>query len=134
MEQRQEVTGCLENCISEIQSCLITNKLQLNSNKTEFLVLASSYFIKHSSDFQLHTYNHWISSSDPAKNLGVLFAQHLNMENYLAGICKAAYFHIRNNRSLKSILTHNAPISVVHAFITSRLDYRNSLLVGVIVR
>jgi len=53
MEQRQEVTERLENFNSDIQSWMVTNKLQLNSNKTEFLVLASSYFSKHSGDFQL---------------------------------------------------------------------------------
>jgi len=41
-----------------------------------------------------------------------------------------SYFQIRNIRSLKSILTHDALIYVVHAFIKSRLDYCNSLLLG----
>ncbi|KAK2148097.1 hypothetical protein LSH36_516g01009 [Paralvinella palmiformis] len=77
--------------------------------------------IKHSSDFQLQIDNNWISPSDSAKNLGILFDQHLNMETHVAGICKASYFHIH---------THDALISVVHAFITSRLDYYNSLLLG----
>ncbi|KAK2161945.1 hypothetical protein LSH36_107g05089 [Paralvinella palmiformis] len=53
MEQGQEVTGRPENCMSDIQSWMITNKLQLNSNKTELLVLGSSCFNKHSNDFQL---------------------------------------------------------------------------------
>jgi len=57
MEQRQEVTERLENYISDIQSWMATNKLQLNSNTTELLVLASSYFSKHSNDFQLQIYN-----------------------------------------------------------------------------
>ena len=39
-------------------------------------------------------------------------------------------FRKRNIRSLKSIPTHDALISVVRAFITSRLDYCNSLLLG----
>ncbi|KAK2152980.1 hypothetical protein LSH36_312g02000, partial [Paralvinella palmiformis] len=110
-----------------------TNKPQLNSKKTELLVLASSYFSE-SSDFQLQIDNNWISPSDSAKYLGILFDQHLNMETHVAGICKASYFHIRNIRSLKSILTHDALISVVHAFITSRLDYCNSLLLGLLQR
>ena len=67
MEQRQEVTERLENYISDIQSWMATNKLQLNSNKTELLVLASFYFSKHSSDFQLQIDNNWISPNGSAK-------------------------------------------------------------------
>jgi len=48
----------------------------------------------------------------------------------VAGVCKAFYFHIRNISSSKSILTHDALIYVVHPFITSQLDYCNSLLLG----
>jgi len=107
---------------------MVTNKLQLNSNKTELLVLGSSSLSKHSSDFQLQIDNNGISPSDSAKDFGVLFDQHLNMETHVTVICKASYFHIRNIRSLKSIFTHDALISVVHAFITSRLDSSNSLL------
>jgi hypothetical protein len=67
---------------------MVTNKLQLISNKTELLVLASSYFSKHSSDFQLQIDNNWISPSGSDKNIGILFDQHLNMETHVAGISK----------------------------------------------
>ena len=112
--------------LSVIQSWMITNKLELNRNKTELLVLASSHFSKHSSDFQLQIDNNQISPTAPAKYLGVLYNQHLNMETRVAGIFKESYFHKRNIRHLKSILTRDALIFVVHAFITSRLDYCNS--------
>ena len=110
MEQRQEVTEGLENCVSDIQSWMVTNILQLNSNRND--LLASSYFSKHSSDFQLQIDNNWISPSDSAKNLGILFDKHLNMETHVAGIYKVSYFHIRNIRSLKSILTHDAKYDI----------------------
>ena len=130
MDQRRECILRLEKCISDIQSWMVMNKLQLNGSKTELVVLTSAYFTKHSSDFHLKIDKDLISPSDSAKNLGVHLDQHLNMETHVASICKASYFHIRNIRSLKPILTHDALISVVHAFITSRLDYCNSLLIG----
>jgi len=92
MEQRQEVTDDLENYISDVQSWMITNKLQVNSNKTELLVIASSYFSKHSNNFQLQIDNNCISPNDSAKNLDVLFDQHLNMETQVAGVCNRPIF------------------------------------------
>jgi len=50
---------------------------------------------------------------------------------HVSGIYKVSYFHIRNIMSLKSILTHDALISVVYVFITSRLDHCNSSFFGI---
>ena len=86
MEQRQEVSVRLEKCISDIQSWMVTNKLQLNGSKTELVVLASSYFSKRSRDFHLKIDNDLISPSDSAKNLSVLLDQHLNMETHVANM------------------------------------------------
>ena len=69
-------------------------------------------------DTHTHTHTH----------IYVLLNQYLNMGTHVSGICKAFYFHVRDIRSLKSILTFEALISVVYAFIASRLDYCNSLL------
>jgi len=110
---------------------MVTNKLQLNSGKTELFMLTLSYFIKHSSNFQLQIDNNFITPSDSTKTLGVLLDQHLNIETNLPGISKASYFHLRNIRSLNHILNHDSRTSVVHAFITSRLHYCNSLLLCV---
>ena len=45
-------------------------------------------------------------------------------------VCKVSYFHLQNIRYLKPILSPDALLKVTHAFISSRLDYCNSLLYG----
>ena len=46
-------------------------------------------------------------------------------------MCKIGYFHIRNIASIRNNLNkHDAKI-VTHAFVTSTLDYGNSLLYGI---
>ena len=44
--------------------------------------------------------------------------------------CKSSYFHLRNLSSIRKYLTTNAAHTIVHAFISSRLDYCNALLYG----
>jgi len=43
----------------------------------------------------------------------------------------AVYYHLKNIHYLKAFLTQEALVIVVHAFVTSRLDYCNSLLYGI---
>ena len=106
MEQRQDVTVQLENCIDDIQFWMVTNKLKLNDSKTELVVLSSSHFSKHSSDFQLKIDMNLISPSASAKTLRVLLNQHQNMKVHVANISKVSYFHLRNSRCFRQILTN----------------------------
>ena len=40
----------------------------------------------------------------------------------------SCYFHLRNISSIRDSLTDEATIQLVHAFVSSRIDYSNSLL------
>ena len=62
------------------------------------------------------------------KNLGVIFDQCINM---CESVYRAAYYHFKNIRCLKhSWHKKHLIVFVVHAFVTSRIDYYNSLLYG----
>ena len=53
------------------------------------------------------------------------------MKAQVKKMCQTAYFHIRNINSIRRLLSHEAAATLVHAFITSRLDDGNSLLYGI---
>ena len=55
----------------------------------------------------------------------------MSMEAQVKKMCQTAYFHIRNINSIRRLLSHEAAATLVHAFITSRLDDGNSLLYGI---
>ena len=60
-----------------------------------------------------------------------MFDSHANMVTQINTICKNTHFHLRNISSVRSCLTESATAQLVHALVTSRLDYCNSLLYGV---
>ena len=62
--------------------------------------------------------------------LGVLFDEQLNMADHVTAVCKSGFFQLRQLRLIRSCLTMDLAKTLVHAFISSRLDYCNSLLVG----
>ncbi len=58
-----------------------------------------------------------VSSSEQARNLGIIFDKEMNSKAQINNISKAGYYHVRN--------------LAAHAFVISTLDYGNSLLYGV---
>ena len=65
-----------------------------------------------------------------AKNLGVVFDQHLTMNDFISKTCQSCYMHLRDISSIRDSLTTAAAAQLVHSLVTSRLDYCNALLVG----
>ena len=54
----------------------------------------------------------------------------LNMEKHIRKLCQTSIAQLRNIADVRKYLTQNAAEKLIHAFITSRLDYCNSLLYG----
>ena len=65
-----------------------------------------------------------------ARNLGVIFDRHLNLESHINNVCRSAYFHLRNIGSVRNMLSDDACSQLIHALDIVRIDYCNSLLYG----
>ncbi len=69
-----------------------------------------------------------VNSSSSVRNLGVLFNSNLSFDSHVSSICKTAFFHLKNIS--KPMLSMSNAETLIHAFMTSRLDYCNALLGG----
>ena len=49
---------------------------------------------------------------------------------YVTVVCKSSFFHLRNIFKIRKFLSYDTYKILIHAFITSRIDYCNSLLYG----
>ena len=52
----------------------------------------------------------------------------MNLEPQITQVCRVAYIHLSNVRKIRNMLTDEAASHLIHAFITSRIDYYNSIL------
>ena len=71
-----------------------------------------------------------VNSSTKVLNIGAVLDEHLSMVPQVSQIYKSSFFHLRNIARIRNCLTPQAIKLVIHAFITSKLDYCNSLLYG----
>ena len=64
--------------------------------------------------------------------MGSWFDSNLNMLSHVNSICSSSFYYIYNRRRnpIRKYLRHQTAISLIPAFITSKLDYCNSLLYG----
>lgn len=71
-----------------------------------------------------------VYSSNTAQNIGVIFHETFRFEKQIAALCKKSFFHIQKIARIRRFLSHEGVKTLVNAFVTSRLDNRNSLLYG----
>ena len=112
----------IESCLEDIATWMSLNKLKLNSEKTELLVIWSQNLS--ASQFPTFTAidGSVIQPSQFVRNVGVIFDNKLNMERPVAAICKSAFFQIRNISQIRKFLSVSCTKALVHAFITCKLD------------
>ena len=51
-----------------------------------------------------------------------------NMSEHITSVCQSCYFHLRNIGKIRPYLDSDTAAQIIHSFVTSKLDYCNSLL------
>ena len=100
------------------------NILRLNDNKTNIIYLASPHCVKFLKTPAMQMGASSITPNGSVKNIGVIFYQCIKIYEHITSVCRAAYYHLKN-------IHLQALVTVVHAFVTARIDYCNSLLYGI---
>ena len=117
----------MTHIIDNVRRWMRQSKLKLNDDKTEFLILSKN----RATALDLNPLiigDCEINPSEQARNIGAIFDSHMSMCKHVAAVCKSAYFHLRCIRSIRHLLDENTTMTLVHAFVTSRLDNGNALL------
>uniref|UniRef100_A0A8C2IIF8 Reverse transcriptase domain-containing protein n=1 Tax=Cyprinus carpio TaxID=7962 RepID=A0A8C2IIF8_CYPCA len=124
-------SSTLTACLEEIRVWMKHNFLQLNSSKTEAILVGTPRQTQSSSITGITITDHVISLSTTVTNLDVRFDPQLSFEAHIKNLCKTSFYHLRNIAKLRPMLTLADAEKLVHAFVSSRLDYCNALIIGI---
>ena len=119
----------MESVINDTGKWLITNFLSKNDNKTEM----SLHFSMHRPPPlfpHLRVGGDFIIPSEVVRNLGVLFDSSMSMDKQISSVVKSSFASLHDMYKARCCLTTEPSKTMVHSFISSRLDYCNSLLFG----
>lgn len=120
----------IETCILEINSWMSKNMLKMNNDKTELVVINARH--RPSPPITaIQVCNELIEPSTTARNIGVIFDSAMTMEAQVNSMCKSAFFHLRNLAKIRKYLSKTSIEILIHAFITSRIDFCNAVLYGI---
>ena len=119
----------LELCLKDLYAWLTTNKLKLNSSKTELLQITP--LNNPPVDLSLTVNGNIIKCSDKVKDLGVLLDSKLTMVDNIQSVTTKAYCALANKGKIRRNLTMPTAETLVNACVTSVMDYANSTSLGV---
>ena len=123
--------AAMEACLRDIRQWMIRDKLMINDEKTEFMLIGTRAQL---ANVHLSTLTVGEAEIEPTdgniRNIGVLFDNTLSMSPNVNMICKSGYYYLRNIKRIRKYLSKDSAEKLIHAFVTSRLDNYNSLLYG----
>jgi hypothetical protein len=126
-------TDRITKCLTHIKHWMDTHFLKMKSSKTELLILSTPQAhrtLNLSSNIKLQIEGSEVEPSPHACNLGVNMDQTMSMETQVNSICKKAHYQLHNIKSIRKYLDENATRAIVQALVMSRVDYCNSLYLG----
>ena len=97
----------MQDCISDIRKWMRADRLKLNDDKTEFIIIGTRQQLTKVSVESLCVGAETISPSDEVKNLGCWFDTQLKMDLHINKSCRAALFHLFNIRRIRKFLSHD---------------------------
>ena len=71
-----------------------------------------------------------VEAKSVVRNLGSWFDRNLDMSSHISKLCASAFYHLHNISRIRRFLSTDTTKALVHAFVTTRVDYCNSLLYG----
>ena len=87
----------LKNCLNDIQIFMFTNKLKLNPDKTQFILIGSKnnrkQLLPH---FPINILGNQVSPAQSVKNLRVVFDSNFTFSDHVSQVIKSTRAHVRD--------------------------------------
>ena len=126
---RANAVAKVEACVADIRAWMRHNKLELNDEKTELLVVSTQPNKTGSVEFKIgdDTIN---VSDEPPRNLGVYFDAALKMDHHIRKTSNSINSTLYKIGKIRKFLDKPTCEMLINSLVTLRGDYCNSLLFG----
>ena len=127
----KSVVENLERCCDEIKKWMTLNRLKLNDDKTEAILLGPKERRNSVNLNSIRIGESEIEIVEKVRDLGLIIDANLSMSAHVSHIIKTSYFHLRRLGKIRNLLSTKLANAIAVATVTSRLDYCNCCLWGI---
>ena len=126
---QESAVASMEACIKDFWNLMTKDSLKINDDKTEVILIGTkAQFKKVKIDNLAVGDSKIVPSTEAIRNLGCWFDNNFTMNAQVTKTCKAGFFYLHNICRIRKFVTQEITEKLIHAFVSSRLDYCNSLL------
>ena len=129
--QLQDIIQSTQCCISDLKDWMTNNKLELNEDKTDMILISSRKVLNNTplpSEICLNGTN--IKLCQTVRNIRVSLDQTLSFHEHVLDVCHICHLELRRISTTRHSLSEDATKTLICAFVLSRLDYCNGVLSG----
>lgn len=124
-----EVKLRFESCMAVICCWMNVNELKLNHDWTGILLISSKYRIWPPLQ-SLRIGNERPFATDSVRSLGVVLDKRMCFIAHVSAMGKLSCYYMRHLSGIRKYFTKESAAVAVHAFVASKLDYCNFLLIA----
>ena len=129
--QFYNISQRIPELMAEIQEWMDDHFLKLNPKKTEIILLYPPQDKGTEKLKGVFIDGNCVRFSETVKLLGVQLDSNLKFDVQVNEIVTTTLYHLKNISKIKRYLSHSETETLVHAFLSNKLDYCNSILFGI---
>jgi hypothetical protein len=117
-------------CVDEVALWMRSNRLQLNTAKTEVIWFASNRRQDQIPQVPVRVGEDFISPAATVRDLGIYLDSAATMKGHVTKTVSACFAALRQIRSIRRSVPRRVLLSLVASLVLTRLDYGNATLAG----
>ena len=107
-DQFLSVQSCIQTCIDDVLLWMKSNKLKLNTDKTEIMPVGSASCLESVDSECANIGGNSVPFKTSVKYLGVHLDETLSMQKHISSICCASFLELRRIASIRPYLSQSA--------------------------
>ena len=112
-DQFLSVQSCIQTCIDDVLLWMNSNKLKLNTCKTEVMPIGSASCLESVDSERTNTGGNSVPFKTSVKYLGVHLDKTLSVQKHISSICCASFIELRRIASIRPYLSQSAAARLV---------------------